>query len=302
MDRDGGQIRFALPRPGLGVKLVLGIVAVFAILNAVLISWVPSARNVWQLFVVEPDGPVWQMSWRLLTAGFVTAPRISHVLTALMGLYFLSPDLEKAWGTTRYLAFTVGSSAAGLALGVVLNRLAFASEAPPPADFTNAGLAFAADYARAGFLPAHFHQGVLFGPYVMIAATGIAWARMRPGGQIFLYFFPVSTRVFMWFTVALAASTLVFPAPPPEGVLGPLAGVGVGFLFSGSPSPMRRLWLRIRLAFYRRQSRALLEQSLGTDRPTTKRRPGAPPLRVVSGGLEDELKKRKPPKDKRYLN
>jgi hypothetical protein len=106
----------------------------------------------------------------------------------------------------------------------------------------------------------------------------------------------------MWVTVALAASTLVFPSPPPEGVLGPLGGVAMGYLFSGSPSPMRRAWLRIKLAFYRRQSKSLLEQSLGRERPSPKRRPGAPPLRIVPGGLEDELKKRKPPKDKRYLN
>ena len=29
---------------------------------------------------------------------------------------------------------------------------------------------------------------------------------------------------------------------------------------------------------------------------------GGPPLRVVQGGLDDDLKNRKPPKDKRYLN
>ena len=37
-------------------------------------------------------------------------------------------------------------------------------------------------------------------------------------------------------------------------------------------------------------------------KPKRRPRPGAPPLRVVSGGLEDVLKKRTPPKDKRYLN
>jgi hypothetical protein len=276
MDRGGAQIRFAFPKPALGVKLVLAVVGVFAIVNASLITWASPEADLSQYLVVRTDRPVWQLVWRLAAAGFVTAPVIRHVLTALMGLYFLSPDLEKAWGTARYLAFLVASSALGFGVGLLLDLLPFASP--------------------------HFHQPVLFGPYVMIAATSVAWARMRPDGQIFFFFFPVSTRLFLLITVALAALVPLFPDAPFEGAFGPLAGVGAGFLFSGSPSPIRRLWLLLRLSFYRRQSRALLDQSLGPERAALKRRPGAPPLRVVPGGLEDELKKRKPPKDKRYLN
>ena len=37
-------------------------------------------------------------------------------------------------------------------------------------------------------------------------------------------------------------------------------------------------------------------------RPRAAKRKGGPPLRVVPGGLEDDLKNRKPPKDKRFLN
>lgn len=40
-----------------------------------------------------------------------------------------------------------------------------------------------------------------------------------------------------------------------------------------------------------------------SERPrAAARRKGGPPLRVVQGGLDDDLKNRKPPKDKRYLN
>jgi hypothetical protein len=49
-----------------------------------------------------------------------------------------------------------------------------------------------------------------------------------------------------------------------------------------------------------------VEQLLSDDpprpRPSVRRSGKAPPLRVVPGGLEDDLKNRKPPKDKRYLN
>jgi hypothetical protein len=38
-------------------------------------------------------------------------------------------------------------------------------------------------------------------------------------------------------------------------------------------------------------------------KPPRRARPSnAPPLRVVSGGLDEVLKKHTPPKDKRYLN
>jgi hypothetical protein len=53
----------------------------------------------------------------------------------------------------------------------------------------------------------------------------------------------------------------------------------------------------------RRQGNALTVESLtGSDRPRAPKRKGGPPLRVVQGGLDDDLKNRKPPKDKRYLN
>jgi hypothetical protein len=35
---------------------------------------------------------------------------------------------------------------------------------------------------------------------------------------------------------------------------------------------------------------------------TSMKKRGGPPLRVVVGGLDEDLEKRKPPKDKRYLN
>jgi hypothetical protein len=74
---------------------------------------------------------------------------------------------------------------------------------------------------------------------------------------------------------------------------------------------MRTLYLKAKLAFLRRQRGALrvedvLAQGTSSRRaqssPRRASRPGAPPLRVVQGGLDDVLKNRKPPKDKRYLN
>jgi hypothetical protein len=89
----------------------------------------------------------------------------------------------------------------------------------------------------------------------------------------------------------------------PEGAASLFGGILSGILFGGTPSVVRSAWLRVKLAFMRRQGHALTVESItGSDRPRAPKRKGGPPLRVVQGGLEDDLKNRKPPKDKRYLN
>jgi hypothetical protein len=95
---------------------------------------------------------------------------------------------------------------------------------------------------------------------------------------------------------------LIYPAAMPEGVVAPFGGVATGLLLGGSPPLVRRAWLRLRLAILRRRSGRLSAQEWLTPKQPRRARPGAPPLRVVSGGLEDVLKNRTPPKDKRYLN
>jgi hypothetical protein len=96
-----------------------------------------------------------------------------------------------------------------------------------------------------------------------------------------------------------------------EGVFAPLGGVVAGVLFAGNPSPARTAWLKFRLGRMRRQAGATgitVSDLLGdaesprSSRTASKRNPKAPALRIVQGGLDDELKNRKLPKDKRYLN
>jgi hypothetical protein len=88
----------------------------------------------------------------------------------------------------------------------------------------------------------------------------------------------------------------------PEGVVAPFGGLLAGLIFGGSPSLARTAWLHLRLALLRRQSTSLRVDDGPAQKPARRPRPGAPPLRVVSGGLDEVLKKRTPPKDKRYLN
>jgi hypothetical protein len=123
-----------------------------------------------------------------------------------------------------------------------------------------------------------------------------------------MFFLPMSGKTLYWLTIGLALLSLLFLQGTPEGALAPLGGIATGILLAGNPSPVRALWLRFRLGRLRRQGGGItVEQLLEGDTParprTTPRRGGkAPPLRIVQGGLEEDLKNRKPPKDKRYLN
>ncbi|MDF2696451.1 MAG: hypothetical protein K0S65_4834 [Labilithrix sp.] len=153
-----------------------------------------------------------------------------------------------------------------------------------------------------------FHPALTFGPMAAITAVVIAWSKEHAERQIrFMFFLPMSGRTLYWLTIGFAFLSLVFLQGTYEGTLAPLGGILTGVLLAGSPSPMRALWLRIRLGSMRRRGGITVEQLLGDEpasssRSRAKRSGKAPPLRILQGGLEEDLKNRKPPKDKRYLN
>lgn len=284
--REPGEIVAAFPRPGKALKAVLAIVASFALAGAIVVHWVPGPPQGAQLFEWLAFQPrdlslVYTRPWTLLTSGVLTNPEgLSHALWALLGLYFLTPDLERRWGGARLLRF--------LALSVVVGNLSVLA----------VSLALPVQHGI-------FHPALVFGPLAAVFSTTTAWALENKQRQIRLMFFiPVSGKTLLWVTVGFAVLSLVFAQGIPEGAMALFGGIATGLLFGGSPSPVRHAWLRLKLAVMRRRGGAVTVESVLGDapRPRAVKRRGGPPLRVVPGGLEDELKNRKPPKDKRYLN
>jgi membrane associated rhomboid family serine protease len=283
--REPGEMVAAFPRPGRALKGVLVTVAAFAVVGAIVVNWLPgggAGQEIFQFFAFEP-ARVLTKPWALFTSGLLTSPvGITHALFALVGLYFLTPDLERRWGGARLVRFLIASVAVG--------NLAVLAVSLLPIDH---GI---------------FHPSLVFGPWAAITATIIAWAKENQHRQIrLMMILPVSGKTLYWLTIGIAVLSLLFAQQTAEGAVAPLAGVGAGLLFGGTPSPFRTAWLRVKLALLRRKGGAaslsvesLTGQSGGVRRPP--KRKGGPPLRVVQGGLEDELKNRKPPKDKRYLN
>ena len=273
----------AFPRPGRALKALLILIAAIGIVDGVLVNYTSLGTRAFEPLAVVPAHVVHGEVWRLLTAGLLTSyESFGHLIFTLIGLYFLSPDLERRWGSGRFLRFVVTSIVVGYALAVAVDRLTPATVAP-----------------------AALHPRMMYGATAAIAATSIAWARMNEQLQVRLFFIlPVSGRGLFWATIGFCFLGLLYPASVPEGVIAPFGGVLVGVLLAGNPSPLRTAYLRAKLALLRRRAGVEATPLTPPSRPaSSRRRPAdAPPLRVVSGGLDEELKKRRPPKDKRYLN
>jgi len=259
---------------GRGVKILLVAYLVFGILGAILFNYAHPVGVTFFAWLALIPAEWLHKPWTLLTAGLLTDPQgYSHLLFTLIGFYFLGPAVESRWGMARFLRLIGISIVAGFALDVLFNAVV-------PVESK------------------HFHPQVAFGPSAALAALAVAWGRENANAQMRLYFvLPISGRVLVWITLGFCVLGVFFPGSVTEGVVAPFGGFITGLLLAGSPSPARALYLRAQLAILRRKGERV---HLDIDKPK-KRRSGGPPLRVVAGGLDD-LEKRPPPKDKRYLN
>jgi membrane associated rhomboid family serine protease len=277
---DGQQpMSLRMPRPGPGLWGVLGTIAALGIFSAFAATWAPGVERVFAALVCVLD-VAFKEPWRLVTSGLLTSrTEWSHLLFSLAGIYFLGAPLEKRWGAFRFVRFFV--------IAIVLGNLAtigVAAIVPPDAQ-------------------SRFHPDVVFGPTAAIAAIAVAWSREYRESTVNLFFVvPVRATTLLWVTIGFCALDLVYATAIPEGVVAPFGGIVAGLLFGGSPSLLRTLWLRTRLFFMRRRSPGLRVDDLLNPQRPRRARPGAPPLRVVGGGVDEMLKKRTPPRDKRYLN
>lgn len=276
-DRSDAPPSFALPRVGPGLKAVLAVIGVVGIVMSIVVGYSQSGPTYFQMLAYDRAAILHGQVWRLVTAGLLTSPdSMGHLIFTLIGLYFLSPELEKNWGTARFIRFLVTSVVVGYLFTLGL------------------------DIVSGSGGPRFFHPPFAFGAGAAITAVAIAWSQMHRDARVNLFFFlPMSGRALFWVTVGFAALGLVYPSSVPEGVFAPFGGIVVGMLLGGTPSVLRRLWLQTKLVVLRRQSAAAKVQPLVREQ---RPRRAAPPLRVVKGGIIEEDDEKKPPKDKRYLN
>jgi hypothetical protein len=138
-------------------------------------------------------------------------------------------------------------------------------------------------------VPSHW-----FGLAPAISAITIAWACTFRGSVVHVMgVLPMTSRTLILSVVGFNLLSIAAGEQAAEGLISPFFGMGLGWaLGGGTPSPLRKAWLKLRLS--------QLESQTG-ERQGSRRRPRANPggLRVIPGGRADDDDKGP---DGRWLN
>lgn len=267
----------SLPRPGKVLTVVLlGIFAVW-LAFAVGLNWAGASPSVFLALAGNTERVLHGEVWRLFTAPWLHAPVGSwgHVASALIGLYFLAPNLEARWGGPRFARFLLLAALCGY------------------------GLQMLADVLLPGSLGIGAPDGYWYGAIPVVEAVAIAWALSFRGQIVRLFFvLPVTSTGLIVIVIAMSVMAVIIREQGPSGLVAPFGGMLAGWLFGGSsPSPFRRLWLKLRLA--------QLDVEAKREARDRRKRAEKSGLRVISGGRDDDGDDEKKPKSgsgDRWLN
>lgn len=245
------SVRFVFPKPGKAVLTAMVLVGCIWVMLAVAINYGGVSSSVILPFVGDASAILHGQIWRLFTAALIHLPSgegaVGHIVTTLIGLYFLAPTLEDRWGAKRMALFLLGSAAFGFLcqtlVGLVVPKLA---------------------------------QPMFFGGIGVIEAVAIAWAVQNRHQQVQLFFvLPVTGTMLIAFVVGISVLRVIAQSGTPEGLVTPFGGMLAGWLLSDA-SPLRRPYLEWKL-------RRLKSQTAALRTAPAKRRAGGPSLRVIEG-------------------
>jgi membrane associated rhomboid family serine protease len=222
----------ALPKPGPALKgILIGLLGIW-LMFAVALNWGGADPGLFELFVGNTDAILSGQVWRLLTAPLVHMPNDPwHVMGVLLGLFFLGPSLEARWGGRRFAFFLWASAVIGYACQLLVE---------------------AAFSGTAGKLS----TGIWFGGVPAVEALSVAWALTFRGQTVRLLFvLPVTATGLLWFVIGFSVLRLIAVQQTAEGLISPFGGLAAGWLLgAGTPSPLRRLYLKFRYSQLQRES------------------------------------------------
>jgi len=245
-----------LPRPGKVVLSAMCLVAGLCLAFAVGEHWADVGADAFALFCGNTLLILHGQVWRLLTAPVLQSPdNLWQLFGVLVTLYFFGVPLEQKWGPSRFLRFLLGTI-----LVSTLVQALFDVALPPSVE-------------------RYLAPPYWFGGYAVGGGLAVAWALNNRGAVVRLYgILPISTRTVITMAVGMPFIYLVFRSTPTEGLPADLAGAFAGWLLGGgSPSPLRRYWLKLRLN--RLDAEVLREAAQRKQRATRSR------LKVIEGGL-----------------
>ena len=100
--REPGEIVAALPRPGPALKVVLGLIAALAVIEAIVVNWTASGNELFAWFAFEPGRFLahdFSRPWTLVTSGVLTDPHsVSHAIWSPRRALFFSRPTSRSGG------------------------------------------------------------------------------------------------------------------------------------------------------------------------------------------------------------
>jgi len=243
-------VHFSLPRPGKALVGTMVAMTVIWVVFAIGQNWMGIGDSIVAAIVGSTPAVLHGQIWRLFTAPLFHSPQQPwHLLTTLLGLYFLGPTLEERWGMRRTLLFLFGSAAFAFAVQVVVGALVHQVNAP-----------------------------IWYGGLGMETAIAVAWALASRGQTVRLFFMiPVSATALIGIIFVLSLLHVLSMSGTPEGLITPFGGMLAGWLF-GDHSPLRRFYLKLRLKQIQAETAAARAQS------AARARRASAPFRVIEGG------------------
>ncbi len=246
----------AFSRPGKVVSTVMLIAFGLWLAFAVGTHWAGVSAEVVSLLCGNTLLILHGQIWRLLTAPLVQDwSGFWHLFGVLLTLYFFGTPLEERWGGKRFVRFLLG-----LALIGSLFQVFF-------------------DVALPLSIRSSLGGEYWFGGMGVGSGLCIAWALHNSSAVVRLYgILPISARTLMFMTLGYPALYLIFRSPPPEGIPALYGGCFAGWLLGGgTPSPLRRYWLKFRIN--------RLDAEVAREAAQRKKRVERSRLKVVEGGL-----------------